>query len=130
MADPVKREKRRQWKQEWDREHPKRYGDIASKHDPLTYLVYSDLLGLFKIGITTRLGSRLAMLRNACPDAEVVKTWPYGRDLELWLHGYFREVRIPGCEWFKLENDLLTVSRVDTAVDEWVLRSDARDEAA
>ena len=92
--------------------------------------MYSDLLGLFKIGITTRIENRIAQLRNGCPDIEVIKTWPYGRELELWLHNYFSDVRIPGSEWFKLENDLLTVSRVDTAVDEWVSRSDAHEQAA
>lgn len=84
-------------------------------HEELTYLMYSPGLNTHKIGHTVNLRSRQFSLRNGCWDIELVTTFPYGRKLENWLHGYFHAKRIPGTEWF---SDLTEVD-VKNAVAEY-----------
>jgi hypothetical protein len=87
----------------------------ATRHDELTYLMYSPGLNTHKIGITTNLRIRTTNLRNGCWDIETVTTFPYGRKLEKWLHYYFHDKRIQGTEWF---TDLTEVD-VKNAVAEY-----------
>jgi len=72
----------------------------ANHHDELTYLMWSPGLNSHKIGITVNLNYRMRELSNGCWDIELVTTFPYGRELEKWLHHYFAAHRITGTEWF------------------------------
>jgi hypothetical protein len=98
---------------EYHREYQKRRRE-ADRHDDLTYLRYSPGLRLHKIGHTTNLTDNHRALRRGCPDIELVATFPYGIELERWLHRHFTDKRITGTEWFTV-----TEVEVRTAVKEF-----------
>jgi Meiotically up-regulated gene 113 len=79
----------------------------ASRHDDLTYLIYSPGLNLHKIGHTVNMAENTKSLRRGCPDIELVTTFPKGIELERWLHRHFKARRVAG-EWFSgLTEDLV-----------------------
>lgn len=84
-------------------------------HAELVYLVWSPSLRLHKIGITVNTVKRMQALRNGCPDVVLITTFPYGKNLEKWLHRKFRANRIDRTEWF---SDLTEVD-VKNAVAEY-----------
>lgn len=71
------------------------------RHDEITYLMFSPLLGTHKIGKTVNILSRTRSLKGGCWDIELVTTFPYGAKLERWLHKKFKKQRIPRTEWFR-----------------------------
>lgn len=88
-----------------------------TRHDELTYLMFSPGLNTRKIGRTNNLTVRTMALRNGCWDIELITTFPHGRNLERYLHTKFADTRIPGTEWF---TDLTEVD-VKNAVAEYEL---------
>lgn len=69
----------------------------------ITYLLWSPLLGLYKIGHTVNLKARLATLRGGLHTyIYPLATYPAGRTLESFLHEVFGDLREGNSEWFRL----------------------------
>jgi hypothetical protein len=86
------------------------------------YLMHSPELGLYKIGITGNLSTRLAQIRSASAfPIELVAVWEtpvlVARSFESLIHEKYSYCRTHG-EWFKLEAD--DVAQM-LAVRNWVV---------
>lgn len=116
------------WKDKYQKRKPQlleymKQRNSSSKHEPLTYLIYSSGLNLWKIGWTTNIKIRFQAITNACPDAAIITTYPYGKELESSLHKTFAKQRIAK-EWFKLSDR----SIVDDAVTRFESLRGSRDD--
>lgn len=71
--------------------------------DPIVYVIHAQGTNFVKIGVTTRLTSRLSAIRTGCPyPCAVAHTWPGAYQLESELHERFAAQRREG-EWFEFE---------------------------
>ena len=73
------------------------------------YLLKNNLLGGYKIGITTNPSSRFKALAVG-EKTEIVGYWQTDnyRELERYYHSEFKAVRCPQSEWFNLDEDNVT----------------------
>ena len=86
--------------------YPQRYlATLISPPDEITYLAYSEMLDLHKIGHSKGLDTRLYNLRQRFSDLTLVTTYPFGRKLERFL-GYNLATHQAGegREWFNLNS--------------------------
>lgn len=67
------------------------------------YLIYDSIRGVYKIGQSVDVVSRLKQLRTANAGIEAICSYRAEGSVERDLHQYFREVHISG-EWFNLED--------------------------
>ena len=72
------------------------------------YVLKSNILGGYKVGITTAPGSRFTALAVGTK-AELIGYWecPYYRELEKQIHKEYTAQRVPQSEWFDLTTEQL-----------------------
>lgn len=75
-----------------------------------TYILYDKHRGIYKIGRTLNIHTRMKAIKNVIPDITLIFVSWY--DIEKELHEAFKEKRIDG-EWFRLEEkDLKNIERI------------------